>query len=192
MIGKKRLALGAGSVTAAGAVATLVAGTTFGLFSATPQSETNNFTSGTVSLSSVDTGKCVVPPNIVPGDSGSCTFKTTYTGNVSAWVGLTTSTTGTLYDGTASDDAGANVLSVTIKDNNNVTYANTGSDLYVGNDGSGASQRTFTVTWSLPSGADNSYQNQSAAVALTVKAVQKDHNGSCTTAGSACSGTSWS
>ena len=68
MIGKKRLALAAGSVTAAGAVATLVAGTTFGLFSSQNVGSPSTFTAGTVSLSQDASVTCTLS-NIQPGDS---------------------------------------------------------------------------------------------------------------------------
>ncbi|MFI5036232.1 MAG: TasA family protein [Acidimicrobiales bacterium] len=181
---KKRLVIGAGALTTVAAAATLVAGVTFGLFSASAGPENNTFTSGTVSLSSDATGICNII-NIVPGDSGSCTFKTTYTGSVPVYVGLTTATTGALWSGAGTDDAGANALVVTI---NSGTYAVNGTHLFVGAESSGAPQDTFTVNWSLPLGADNTYQNLSAQVSLTVSAVQSAHNGTGATCvvGSAC------
>ena len=57
---KKRLAVGAGAIATVGAVGTMVAGVTFGLFSATPQSQTNNFSSGTVSLNTEASTACNV------------------------------------------------------------------------------------------------------------------------------------
>ena len=191
-LSRKRLLASAGGITAVAAAATLILGATLGLFSATPQTETNNFTSGTVTLTSDATGQCVVPPHIVPGDFGTCTFVATYTGNVSAFVGLTNTVTGALFDGTGTDDSGANHLVVAITDAASTSYSNNTSDRYVATDSGPSNAHTFTVTWSLPSTADNSYQNLSAVITLTVKAVQSAHNGSCTTAGSACSGTSWS
>src|SRR3954454_12674453 len=71
MIGKKRLALAAGSITAAGAVATLVAGTTFGLFSASSTaSNANTFTTGTVSVGAPGQATCAIT-NMVPGDQSA-------------------------------------------------------------------------------------------------------------------------
>lgn len=180
---KKRIALGAAAIATVGAVSTLVAGVTFGLFSATGSSPSSTFTSGTVSLTSDATFSCNIPSYIVPGDSGSCTANATYTGNVSAFIGLTTSTTGALFTGEGTDDSGINALQVTITDNNTATYADNGANLYVGTDGAAAATRTFTVAWTLPSGADNSYQNKTATVTLTVEAVQSAHNGYATTNG---------
>ena len=53
---KKRLALGAAAVATVGAAATLVAGVTFGLFSATRQrpTQTAAFQAGTVTLGTAD------------------------------------------------------------------------------------------------------------------------------------------
>jgi hypothetical protein len=86
---KKRLALGAGAVATVGAVATLVAGVTFGLFSATTPTQSNTFSAGTVSLSQSAATSCSIA-NIQPGDSGSCHFTVTYNGTVSAgaWLGV--------------------------------------------------------------------------------------------------------
>src|SRR4051795_7538279 len=73
MIGKKRLALAAGSVTAAGAVATLVAGTTFGLFTATETSGNNVLDAGTVIVTegSPASAICNTTQNLVPGDAST-------------------------------------------------------------------------------------------------------------------------
>lgn len=117
MIGKKRLALVAGSVTAAGAVATLVAGTTFGLFSATPSSSTaNTFATGTVSIGNPVSTACTIT-DMVPGDESTgfvaysgdgvtgnnqsskdlqCKFQVQYTGSVPAYIGLGTAASGNL------------------------------------------------------------------------------------------------
>jgi Camelysin metallo-endopeptidase len=97
---KKRLAFAAASVTAVGAVTTLVAGFTFGLFSASEQSGTNSFTAGTVSvgLGTPASVTCTIT-NMVPGDSSAgapigssadttCTYNVKYTGSASAWLGV--------------------------------------------------------------------------------------------------------
>ena len=58
---KKRFALGAAAVATVGAVATLVAGVTFGLFSATTgPTTTTPFTAGTVTLTS-DADRALAP-----------------------------------------------------------------------------------------------------------------------------------
>lgn len=98
---KKRLALGAGAVATVGAVATLVAGVTFGLFSSTITNGASTFTAGTVTLSNVASTTCTVG-NVNPGDSTSgytasmgnnstgstCTLQYSYSGTSYAWLAL--------------------------------------------------------------------------------------------------------
>ncbi len=118
---KKRIALGAGALATVGAVGTLVAGVTFGLFSATPiTSGTNSFTAGTVAVSTTTPASvtCSVtagtqPTNMVPGDSSvgaplgskadqTCTYNVKYTGSAPAYLAVdATVANGTpaLYDG---------------------------------------------------------------------------------------------
>jgi predicted ribosomally synthesized peptide with SipW-like signal peptide len=184
MFGKKRLLIAASGLTALGAAGAMVAGVTFGLFSSTPTSESNSFTAGTVTLSSDATGVCTIP-TLVPGDSGTCTFVATYSGNVPAFVGLDTASTGALL-------AGTTPLSITITDQTTAVYANTGTNLFVASDSAAPTNtvHTFTVTWSMPLTAGNSYEGETAQVVLTAHAVQSAHNGSSSgcAAGSACPG----
>jgi hypothetical protein len=128
---KKRLALAAGLLAALGAVATLVAGTTFGLFSASGSSGANSFTSGTVTVGtgSPTSVTCTIT-NIVPGDSSAgapignkadttCTYNVKYTGSVSAWLGVDVAVTNgstALYDDTATG------LQLYLKDATPTTY----------------------------------------------------------------------
>lgn len=182
---RKRMALGAGAVATVGAVATLVAGVTFGLFTSTPASETNNFSSGTVTLASDATGVCNVS-NIVPGDSGTCTFVATYSGSAPAFIGLdTVATDGGLLTGT-------DHLALSIADNHSASYATTGTNLYVGSDAGAlpTTVHTFTVSWSLPIAAGNGFQGKSASLKLTAHAVQSGNNGdaSACSAGPVCAG----
>ena len=142
---KKRVIVGAGMISTLGAVATLVAGVTFGFFSATVPGQDSTFAAGTVTFDQPAANTCSVS-NIQPGDSGTCTFNVvTYTGTVSggAYLGVDLAVTnplagspvqpyapgnaGTiptaapaLYDGTA------NGLQVSITDNQSpqVTYMN--------------------------------------------------------------------
>ena len=94
---KKRMALGLGSLATVGMAATLVAGATLGLFSATSPSQSDQFTAGTVSLTQPADVACTIV-NVVPGDtSGSnhqCTFSVTYNGTASAYLGLDLSVNG--------------------------------------------------------------------------------------------------
>jgi hypothetical protein len=77
---KKRLALGAGALATVGAVGTLVAGVTFGLFTATTPTQSNTFTAGQVTLAQSAATSCTTA-NIQPGDSGTCAFTVTYNGS---------------------------------------------------------------------------------------------------------------
>ena len=83
MNGKKRAALVAGSVTAVGAVATLIAGTTFGLFSAQQTSGNSTFSTGTVSIGQGTPSTPCAITDLMPGDSSAdvgrspCTFTVT-------------------------------------------------------------------------------------------------------------------
>jgi hypothetical protein len=111
-LSRKRLLLSAGGITAVGAVATLMLGATFGLFSATTPTQTNTFTAGTVTLAQSAVTSCTVS-NIQPGDSGSCHFTVTYGGSVSsgAWLGvdlaLTSPVAGSPVQAYAPGNAGA-------------------------------------------------------------------------------------
>lgn len=194
-ISRKRLLVSAGGITAAGAVAALVVGSTLGLFSSTPASETNSFAAGTVTLSSDATGACTTTTNIAPGDGGTCTFKATYSGSLPAYIGLNVlietqaGSGGTkLYNPADSTKD----LSVTISDGL-TTYtipatattcsgAPAGSTCYeldnelVSDTPASGGTTTWTTTWSLPTASGNGYQGGAAQVILTAHAVQSAHN----------------
>jgi hypothetical protein len=149
---KKRMALAAAAVTTVGAAATLVAGFTFGLFSATESSGANTFTAGTVSvgLGTPTSVTCTVTA-MVPGDSSvgapigsngdpTCTYNVKYTGTATAYLGVDVAiTTGTpaLYDGTSTG------LQLYLKDATPATYitstAPTAGTTYVQEGGTSAS-----------------------------------------------------
>jgi hypothetical protein len=196
---KRRLALGAAAATSVGAVATLVAGFTFGLFSATESSGANTFTAGTVSVGTGSPASvtCTIT-NMVPGDSSAgassgsksdstCTYNVTYTGSARAYlavdVALSNGSTA-LYDGTASG------LQLYLADGSSTSYVNgtsynaqgggatalpvgTTSDLLVST--TPASMGTavnFSLDYALPAAAGNTYQGGSTTVTLTFHAVQ--------------------
>ena len=111
---KRRLALATAATTTFGAVTTLVAGVTFGLFSATLNSPTNHFATGSVSLTQAAATQCNLT-SMVPNDSSKgapigsndetpCTFGVSYTG-VSAYLAVDIDVaipgSGALYDGTS-------------------------------------------------------------------------------------------
>ncbi len=183
---KKRLLIAASGITAVTAAGAMVAGVTFGFFSANTSAtpDSNTFSSGTVSLTADASGACTVT-NAVPGDSGSCTFVATYTGNVSAFVALDTLTSGAL--------AAPGGLTFTVTDGNTTAYASTGTDLYVGTETGPTAANTFTINWSIPTTAGNAFQNTTATLTLMAHAVQSANNGACSTLGIAsCVGTAWS
>jgi hypothetical protein len=118
-----------------------VAGASFALFisAATPQKDA--FAAGTVTLGEASPPMNCVVENIVPGDSGTCTYALTYTGSLNAWVGLNVQTsavavaayrpTGSLTtlggeallnDGTT--DSGGLVVSLTDQFHGSATNAN--------------------------------------------------------------------
>src|SRR5579863_830375 len=99
---RKRLALAGAIITAIGAVATLVVGFTFGLFSDTESGGSNSFTAGTVTVTTTTPASvtCTIT-NMVPGDASTnfsptysnssdtpCTYNVKYTGSASAWLGV--------------------------------------------------------------------------------------------------------
>lgn len=211
---KRRLALGAAAVTSVGAVATLAAGFTFGLFSATESSGANTFTAGTVTVGagSGATVTCNIS-NMVPGDSSTgastgsksdtqCAYSVKYTGSAPAWLAVDVAVgNGGLYDGTA------NGLQLYLKDGTPTTYVNGTS--YTQQGGGSATLPTnasapnllvstaaaptnttvnFTLDYLLPSTAGNSYQGLNTTVTLTFHAVQSGNNalpGACA-AGQQC------
>lgn len=188
---KKRLALGAGALATVGAVGTLAAGVTFGLFTASSPAQSNTFSSGTVTMTSDATGICQVT-NAVPGDSGTCTLVATYTGSAPAYMGLDVSATGALLSSLNNDTNG---LHYTVTDDQSVSYATASNDLVnVTPETSGAASHTFTVSWDIPKTTDNTFQNKSATITLQAHAVQSQHNpeaGTACTAGTSCSDISW-
>jgi hypothetical protein len=208
----KRLALAAGSAAAIAAVAVLALSATFGFFSATSSAQGNNFSAGTVNLSSNATGACTVAA-ILPGTSPTpCTLKATYSGSVSAYMGLDVlietqaGSGGTkLYNPTDS----ANDLQIAVTDNQgaSVTYtvpttattcpgsAPSGSTCYGLNDElvnktafSGTPSVTFSTAVTLPTTSATGYQGGKAQIIVTAHAVQSSNNsfvGGCT-AGHTC------
>lgn len=215
----KRLALAAGSAAAIAAVAVLALSATFGFFSATSSAQGNNFPAGTVNLSSDATGACTVAA-ILPGTSPTpCTLKATYSGSVSAYLGLDVlietqaGSGGTpLYDPTG--PAGGLQISVTDNQGTPVTYtvpttattcpgsAPAGSTCYGLNDElvnmtafSGTPSVTFATAVTLPTSSASGYQGGKAQIIVTAHAVQSGNNnfvGSCTAGHTCGSAGNWS
>jgi hypothetical protein len=187
---KKRLALGAGALATVGAVGTLMAGVTFGLFTSSAGTQSNTFKSGTVTLTqNVSSAPCAVTL-AVPGDHGSCTLVVNYSGNVPAYIGLDVSASGALLSASNNDTNG---LHYTVTEGA-TDYTAGGSNLLVSTTAdTNGSSHTFTVSWDIPSGTDNSFQSASATIDLTAHAVQSANQGNVSgcTAGSTCSGITW-
>jgi predicted ribosomally synthesized peptide with SipW-like signal peptide len=199
---KRRLALGAAAAATVGAVATLVAGVTFGLFSATESSGANTFTAGTVTVGagSPTSVTCTIS-GMMPGDSSSgapagnkggapCTYNVKYTGSASAWLAVDVAVSNgstVLYDGTGTG------LQLYLKDAstgyvNGTTFAQQGggaaalpagttSNLLVSTSpASTGAAVNFSLDYALAAAAGNGYQGGSTTVTLTFHAVQSGNN----------------
>lgn len=200
---KKRLAVGAAAATTVGAVATLVAGFTFGLFSASQGSGSNSFTAGTVSVGAGTPASvtCTIT-NTVPGDSSTgapsgsksdtpCTFNVQYAGSANAWLGVDVAISNgstALYDGSSTglqlylkDGGSATYLSgtsYTQEGGTSATLPNAGaSNLLVSTSQATANSAVdFTLNYALPASAGNGYQGGSVTVTFTFHAVQAGNN----------------
>lgn len=160
---KRRLFLATGTVTMLAAVATLVSGVTFGLFSATESSGGNSFTAGTVAVTtgSPTSVTCTIS-TMVPGDSSagapidnkggaSCTYNVKYTGTTSAYVAVDvaiTNGTPALYDDTATG------LQLYLKDATPTTYLTSGAT-DTGGTGTTYTNQTGTATTLPAAGVSN-------------------------------------
>lgn len=198
--------------------AVLAAGVAFARFSGTQQSQTNSFSSGTVSLSSSTTGHCTVS-NMLPGASPSpCTMTASYTGSAPAYMAvnvlietqagnggtkLYNPTDATHHIQVAISSTSPSVAAYTVPAT--VTTcpggAPAGSTCYeVDNQlvsttafTSSSPTVTFTTTASLPSGTTTGYRGGSAQIILTAHAAQSANNTATgCTAGAACSAVHWS
>ena len=138
-ITKRRFLMAAGGLATTGALATMVSGVTFGLFSTQQTSGGNTFTAGTVTLANSAETDCTIT-GMMPGDSSTgwgsgsasdapCSLTATYSGNsayeaidvyIATKAGGGTGQTAALYDGSNSTG-----LNVSIKDNQSspVTYS---------------------------------------------------------------------
>lgn len=153
------------SLIAIVAIAAMATAGSLALFTATTTNTGNTFTSGTVTLSDV-AETLVDVTNIAPGDSGSATYKVTYTGSLEAWLGLDTTFTGDLK----TCDGGKFVMDV-VGFNNNLANQVVGTAPFVtGQDA------TFNINWSLPLNAGNDCQGDSATLTMLVHAVQAKNN----------------
>ena len=211
---KKRLALGAGALATVGAVGTLAAGVTFGLFSASQgPTSSGTFTALTVAEGTPGHATCV-NHSIVPGDStagwntkngaptgqtdspfATCTITVANTSTTPTDVGIVLANTGTLYDASATGlqylvQADGNVI-----DNGSLSQTGAaGNDLYIASDPATGGSHSITMDWYLPTGSVNAYQGLTAALSVTVDAVQSGNNAPTNpcTVGQECAGIVWS
>lgn len=163
----KRLSL---SLLAVGVISLIVSAASFALFTAQTTNENNTFTAGTVTIGNL-TGCGNTINNIAPGDSGTFNCQVTYTGNLDAWLGLSTTSGGDLMT-----CDGANSLQVAITSGAQSFGTNAADQVIGAAPVSNGTTKTFTVNWNLPLAAGNSCQGDTANVALQVKAVQSKNN----------------
>ena len=175
-------------------------GVTFALFSSQIVGGQSTFQSGTVTLSKTADGFCTLA-DMKPGDSGTCTLNWSYAGN-NAWLAVDLAYTNTAavsvptaYGGGSPTPCGLlgqvnvtqtcfNPMTLTINGTpvtlpSPVGASGTITDILLNptttptvNGGTG----TVTLGYSLPLTAGNSYQGASAAVTMTVHAVQWKNN----------------
>ncbi len=203
---KKQLLFGVGSVATIAATAALVTGGTLGLFSSGSVSQTNKYTSGTVSLTKSATAACTIS-TMVPGDKSTgyvtstphrtdptdtpCTFTVKYTGSVPSYLGLSVAVAGTkgptttphvtgLYTGTSGTGLKLNITdsSTTAYTLSGLTAATSSTDNLLVSTTPVAPNTTykFTVNFALPRAMTNKYQGAKSTLKLTVAAVQAGNN----------------
>jgi predicted ribosomally synthesized peptide with SipW-like signal peptide len=189
---KKHLAIAGGTIAAIAAAATLIAGVTFGLFSSQVNAGSQTFTAGTVTLTSTQVVTCTLAPgDVKPGDSGTCDFNYTYSGNP-AWLAVDIAGTSTAsstpppapYGGGPAPTAaglldGSNPLSLSIGSGSALTLTSHAvADVLLSAPTTPTTPGAGTVTLhgSLPLAAGNEYQGGSATVTLTIHAVQSKNN----------------
>jgi predicted ribosomally synthesized peptide with SipW-like signal peptide len=218
---RRRLLGASGFAAGALALACLVTGSTFGLFSASATGGHNSFTAGTVTLANGAVANCPVS-NLLPGSApGACSFTATYSGPAAAYLAanvLIETQAGAGGTRLYNPADPANDLQVTVTSSSpSVTYAvpasattcpagaPAGSSCYeldnelVSTSAVTGAAVTFSVSVSLPTNSATGYQGGTAQVILTTHAVQSKNNTlSCSAApaaGSPCtpSGTfAWS
>ncbi|MDQ1428039.1 MAG: hypothetical protein QOK39_1515 [Acidimicrobiaceae bacterium] len=212
----KRAATIAAVLATLGAGATFVAGVTLGLFSSAGHaSGSNTFTAGVVSLGTPVSVTCTISP-MSPGDASTgwtpagsgatCTYQVTYSGNISAFLGLDLTITGVagtpvapyggstpsaaagLFDGTATGlqvlvaGGGTTFMNSTTYQNQagtpvTLTATSSVTDLLLSRTPTtNGGSKTITVNYSLPISATNAYNSASTTIVLVIHAVQSDNN----------------
>ncbi|HLN63877.1 MAG TPA: TasA family protein [Symbiobacteriaceae bacterium] len=164
----KRLAL---SLLTVGAVAGMVAGGTFALFSDTAENNSNTFTAGTVTLGEPAALACPIQAGgLAPGDDGSCTISVQYTGSLDAWVGFDYAGSGALFDG-------ANPITI-----DNPSYVDNGGKQVVGKLPTNETANV-TLNYHFPAAAGNEYQGAAGTITVNFYAVQARNNTNATNDG---------
>ncbi len=135
-----------------GTLAALSISTSLALFSSTGSQQVSNFTAGTVTLTSTSGSTCTA------SEAGSCKYAISYTGTLSAWIGLTVTSEGVSASG------------YHIVDSDTSSRFPAGVDEIVGGGivGTGFTD-TFTITFSTNPASG-------ALVTLSAIAVQSAHN----------------
>jgi len=214
--GGRRLLVAASYVVSLAAVAALVSGAAFGLFSSTATSSSSSFTAGTVTQSNDLTGACTVSDMLPDASETTCTLGVTYTGDNPAYLGLdvlieTQAGSGGTKLYKPSDSSHDLQVEIT-STSPSVTYtlpltsttcpggAPAGSTCYeLDNElvsttpfTTTSSQVVFTTTLSLPTTSTTGYQGGAAQIILTAHATQSGNNAqSGCTAGQTCTSVSW-
>lgn len=212
----------AGSIAAVAAASSLAGGFTYARLSATTPTQSNKVSAGTVTLASDTSGACGVTGMVPGGAASQCTLKATYSGSVSAYLGLDVLVaTKAGSGGTALYTPSVNPttdLQIAITDNESPTATTftvptvgtscpatgpymTGYTCYQLDDElvsatpftSSSGPDTLITTVSLPATNPSGDQGGTAAVVLTVHAVQSANQtlGTCT-AGNPCTSIGWS
>ena len=213
---KRRMALITAGAVLLSAVTAFSTAAASGLFSAATTSQTSNFSSGTVTLSSTAGGTCLTA-NMFPGaQPSSCTLTTSYAGSAPALLALNVLIETQPGNGLTPlynpSDSSHDLRVVVTSTNPTVTYtvptqtttcplsAPYGSICYETDDQlvstssftSSSAPVVFSTSVSLPASATTGYRGSSAQVILTVHATQASNNASTSTCtvGQRCDATS--
>lgn len=219
--GPRSLLLGLAVLLTAAALVLFRPGVTFARLSASTSTPANTLMAGTVTLSSSAIANCPIS-NITPTAAPStCTFNATYSGNVSAYLGLDVTVESQAGSGGTSlfnPSDGNNDVQITISSTTPAVSAYTvpttagscpggapsGSTCYTETDDwisatpftSSSSPVHFSITAELPTTSTNGYQSGTAEVLMTVHATQAGHQPSVSgcSPGGPCtpSGFNWS
>jgi predicted ribosomally synthesized peptide with SipW-like signal peptide len=142
--------------------ALLIGGATMAWFTSEDTNEDNSFAAGTleISLDKENGQKYFDISNIQPGDHGSTELTVSNVGSLALNYNFGLTEEGGLFEG-------KNPLKIVITDRGNKPI-----DLDAGHNLKPNSQETYTISWSMPQEAGNSYQAQSGRLGIGVYAEQ--------------------